>query len=80
MAIDPTLQAAFDSIATETTAIGNDIAPIAAYEKSLSDQLAATMTPAEQQAAAATLAANAAALKTASDALVALGGPAAPPQ
>lgn len=70
------LTAALDRVNAATTGIGNDIAPIAAYEKSLADQLAAGMTSEEQTAAAAKLSANADALEAAGTALVALGGPA----
>lgn len=73
------LTAALDRMTTDTTTLGNDIAPIAAYEKSLADQLAAGMTATEQTAAAAKLNANADALEATSAALVALGGPAPTP-
>lgn len=67
------LKAAREQVDAETTAIGNTIQPIADYEKSLADQLAAGMTADEQATAATKLQANADALTQAASALTALG-------
>jgi hypothetical protein len=69
----PSLKAAREKVDAETNAIGATIQPIADYEKSLADQLAAGMTAEEQTAAAAKLQSNADALEQAATALTALG-------
>ena len=69
----PALKAAREKVDAETNAIGATIQPIADYEKSLADQLAAGMTAEEQTTAAAKLQANGDALEQAAVALKALG-------
>lgn len=73
------LKAARQKLDTESTAIGNAIAPIAARLDALSTKLESSMTPEEQSAAAANVQADADALETAAAALVALGSEPTPP-
>ncbi len=75
----PALKAAREKVDTETNALAATIQPIADYEKSLADQLAAGMTEAEQADAATKLQANADAMESAVTALKALGSAPAPP-
>jgi len=69
----PALKAAREKVDAETNAIGATIQPIADYEKSLADKLAAGMSADEQTAAAEKLQANGDALEQAAVALKALG-------